>query len=199
MEILQLFLFWAVLGVSIIVKHKILQSSLIMSIQCFFGPSSLPYLVSSSKYCYLWISVVIHSHNMTKVSQAKLPYPVVYFLPQIEMFPNAIIAQPVSLYNDENPPEKCHLKYIQSMFWGSVHFPSFRVVKKADQDNVLYICNFIFVIISLVDQTFPSAWNAVLANPICLLTSEIVPLLWTVVSSQIDKVDCWGSDLLLQC
>lgn len=106
MEILQLFLFWAVLGVSIIVKHKVLQSSLIMSIQCFFGPSSLTYLVSSSKYCYLWISVVIHSHNMTKVSQAKLPYPVVYFLPQIEMFPNAIIAQPVSLYNDENPPEK---------------------------------------------------------------------------------------------
>lgn len=101
---------------SIIVKHKILQSSLIMSIQCFFGPAPLPYLVSSSKYCYLWISVVIHSHNMTKVSQAKLPYPVVYFLPQIEMFPNAIIAQPVSLYNDENPPEKCHLKYIQSMF-----------------------------------------------------------------------------------
>lgn len=116
-----------------------------MSIQCFFGPSSLPYLVSSSKYCYLLISVVIHSHNMTKVSQAKLPYPVVYFLPQIEMFPNAIIVQPVSLYNDENPPEKCHLKYIQSMFWGSVHFPSFRVVKKADQDNVLYICNFIII------------------------------------------------------
>ena len=45
----------------------------------FFGPSSLLYSMPFSKECYLWVSAVIHSHNVAQVSQVLLLYPVVYF------------------------------------------------------------------------------------------------------------------------
>lgn len=64
--ILQLFLFWAVLGACAIVIHKVLQSSFMVSIQCFRGPLFFffffffwSYPVPSSKQCYLPVSAFI--------------------------------------------------------------------------------------------------------------------------------------------
>ena len=80
MAVLQLFLPWAVLDACVIAIPRVPQSSLMLSIQHSLG---LPLGLLSCALLQevdLGVSTIIHSHNMAKVSQVALLYPVLYFL-----------------------------------------------------------------------------------------------------------------------
>ena len=78
--VLQLFLFWTVLDVYVIVIPKVPQTFSVLSIQCFGGLPLHLILCTPPSSAILQISAIINFHNVAKVSQAPLPYPVVYFL-----------------------------------------------------------------------------------------------------------------------